>query len=152
VLPEDSAAAEPPTRRMRPSVARRRRLILLGVNLIAVAVFSFPVYGFIGYMDLNGVAKFVGTAWAGIGLTAAFVWPPASSATPLRAYLLLLFAAYAASVLAYGLALHKLYAEPSLYALYKWLEHSLAIGGLFTVGYWLPASLINLAVLRRRAA
>jgi len=60
---------------MRPSVARRRRLILLGVNLIAVAVFSFPVYGFIGYMDLNGVAKFVGTAWAGIGLTAAFVWP-----------------------------------------------------------------------------
>jgi hypothetical protein len=69
-----------------------------------------------------------------------------------RSYGLSLLSAYLPAVLGYAAGLYKLYSEISPYYLWKYSETALLIGGLFTAGYWLPASVVNFMVLRQRAA
>jgi hypothetical protein len=125
---------------------------LLLANLLALPILSFPAFGFIHYMDLDGIPKFILVGWASATAAALAIWPQAARRRGLSSYALFFISAYVPVVLAYGAALHKLYFDLSAYRLWKYFEHSLLLGGLFTAGYWLPASLLNFLALRARAS
>lgn len=57
------------------------------------------------------------------------------------------------AVTAWAIALHPLYGRDGapITNLWPWARDAMGAGGLFTVGYWLPAAFVNGLVLRRPA-
>ena len=129
--------------------SRRRRIVLLCANLLALPVLSIPAFGFLHYMDLAGIPKFILVGSVSLIATSLAIWPRAARRSGFSSYALALISAYVPAVLAYGVALHKLYFDPTPYYFWKYLENALVLGGLFTAAYWLPASLVNFMVLRQ---
>ncbi len=118
-------------------------------NFIAFPLLSMPAYGFIQHMDLRGYYKFTIIGWVGLILTAIFIWPMATRRSGLRSYVHLLIAAYATCVVAWVAGVHKLIIPiTDLQHAWRATIFALLMGGLVTTCYWIPASLLNLIVLR----
>src|SRR5262245_4323217 len=132
----------------------KRRTWLLVANLIALPLLSSPSFGFIFYMNIRGIPLFVLVGWLTAGILGMTLWRKVPGTPAYLAFLLALAAAFFPVVLAWAIALHPLYWPDgaTLRDLWPWVRDSVLLGGLFTAGYWLPASLINCLVLRRRAA
>jgi len=127
----------------------QRMLWLLAGNLIAIPILSSPSFGFIFYMDLGGPLVFVFVAWVAAAVAAFALWPAVVRRRLVAAYALASAAAFVPVVLAWGIGLHKLYWQRSGLGLVGWAGDALVLGGVFTAGYWLPASLLNCFLLRR---
>ncbi len=127
---------------------------LLAANLTALPVLCIPSFGFIHYMNLRGIQTFVVTAWLLAALLAVSLWGKVPRAKVYVAYVLTLVAALVPVVVGWGVALHPLYwpGEAVFLEIWWWARDSLLLGGLWTGAYWLPASIVNCLVLRRRAS
>ena len=134
--------------------ASNRRVLLLLANLIALPLLVSPSLGFIGYMNRTGVAEFIVVGWFLAACLAALLWRRVPSKRGPAGYGLALVAAFVPVVFAWAIALRSLYwpEEPDSLELWRWVGDVIILGGLFTSGYWLPASILNYVVLRRRAA
>lgn len=130
----------------------KRKWWLLAVNLLAIPVLSVPSFGFIAYMNLRGVPTFIAVAWAGVALASFLLWPSVLAKPRLTASAMALAAALLPVVVAWAIALHTLYWRPGdgLVELARWARDAILLGGLFTGGYWLPASVVNYLVLRHQ--
>src|SRR5262249_4273753 len=134
--------------------SEKRMYWLLAANLVALPMLASPAFGFIFYMNLRGVLIFVLVAWATATLAAFALWPTLARRPLAVAYPLAFAAAFLPVVLAWGIALHTLYWRPGdgLSEVARWIEDAVALGGVFTAGYWLPASVLNCFLLRRGAS
>ena len=132
----------------------KRESWLLLANLVAVPVLSWPAFGFIAYMNRRGILLFVIVAWTSATVVALFFWPLVSRRHLAAAYMLAAAAAIVPVTLALGVALHPLYWRPGagIAELARWVGDAVSLGGIFTAGYWLPASALNCYMLRRRVA
>lgn len=125
--------------------------MLLIVNFLAFPLLSMPAYGFIHYIDLHGFYKFTIVGWCSMVLTAILVWRLEERCSGMRGYFHLLITGYITSVLAWVAGIHKLII-PVADLQQFWISGVFAflLGGLVTALYWLPASFVNFAVLRKR--
>ena len=132
----------------------KRESWLLLANLVAVPVLSWPVFGVIAYMNRRGILLFVIVAWTSATVAAVLCWPLVSRRHLAAAYVLAAAAAIVPVTLAWGVALHPLYWRPGhgIAEVARWAGNAVSLGGIFTAGYWLPASALNCYMLRRRVA
>ena len=126
---------------------------LLATNLVALPVLSFPSFAFIAHMNQRGILLFVLVAWTTATVLALSLWRKVPGTSLWAGYPIALGAAFLPVVLAWASALHPLYwpDHATLRHLWPWARDAVGLGGVFTAGYWLPASVINCLVLRRRA-
>lgn len=139
---------------MRPleGLSRRRVLGLLVGNILALFVLSFPAYGFIRYMDLHGVRTYMVVGATVVLLSAWTIWPVTVRRRGISGYLITLAVTYLTSVIAFAFAVHKLLLrDVEANDVVDRAAFVFLIGGLSTVGYWIPASVVNFFMLRRRA-
>lgn len=117
--------------------------------MVALPILCVPVYGFIHYMNLDGIWLFVLIAWLGVSAAAFALWRPIGrQRLPISCGLAVL-STYLPVIIAFSVALHPMLWRRDDPAIWDAVRFSTLIGGLFTIGYWLPASIVNCFALRR---